>query len=75
MWNFWEAHGKKYPKRKICSTIIWITFPHEYAIHLINIHENFFVIYKAKPTLLSLECLLCFVWINHFLFKLSTSLD
>lgn len=48
MWNFWEAHGKKYPKRKICSTIIWITFPHEYAIHLINIHKNFFVVYKAK---------------------------
>lgn len=48
MWNFWEAHGKKYPKRKICSTIIWITFPYEYAIHLINIHENFFVVYKAK---------------------------
>lgn len=28
--------------------MIWITFPREYAMYLINIHKNVFVLYKAK---------------------------
>lgn len=58
LWPSLKDHGKKYPKRKLRSTMILegerVRLLHKYATHFISIHQNVFKIYHVESKLFPL---------------------